>query len=146
MKAVQVFVVDTNVVAAGLMTRHAESPTVRTLDAMLAGRLVYLLSPALLHEYRTVLLRPKLIRLHGLTEDEIDQLLAELTANALWREPATLPLTENPAPDPGDQHLWSLLATTPGTMLITGDRLLLDNPPAGHEVIAPAEMWKHRLG
>ena len=68
-------------------------------------------SPALLHEYRQVLLRPKLMRLHGLSEEESDRLLTELTANALWREPAQ----DEPesAPDPGNNHLWALLASAP---------------------------------
>jgi len=39
---------------------------------MLDGRLLFLLSPALLAEYRRVLLRPKLVELHRLGADEID--------------------------------------------------------------------------
>jgi putative PIN family toxin of toxin-antitoxin system len=71
----RVFVVDTNVLAAGLITGDARSPVAQILDHMLSGAITYLLSPALLDEYRAVLLRPKLGRLHGLTEPEIDALL-----------------------------------------------------------------------
>lgn len=128
-----VFVVDTNVVVAGLITGSSHSPVVSVLDAMLSGTLVYLVSPALLDEYRSVLLRPKLAKLHGLTEVQIDQLLIELTANAIWREPKP----GSPAPDRGDDHLWALLSAYPESILVTGDRLLLENPPTQSSVISP---------
>jgi uncharacterized protein len=131
--SLRVFVIDTNVVVAGLITASSASPALAVLDAMLSGALVYLLSPALLEEYRSVLLRPKLASLHGLTEAEVDQVLTELTANAVWREPPS----GHPAPDQGDDHLWALLNAHAGSILITGDRLLLENPPAGNPVISP---------
>ena len=120
------FIVDTNVLVAGLITSQPSSPTAQVLDAMLNGHLLFLLSPALLREYRQVLLRPKLIRLHGLGQDDVDRLLTELAANALWREPSQT-LAES-APDPGDDHLWALLACESDAILVTGDRLLLDHP------------------
>jgi uncharacterized protein len=129
-----VFVVDTNVVGAGLVTSLSRSPAALVLDAMLSGTLVFLLSPALLDEYRSVLSRPKLVKLHGLTEAQIDQLLVELTANAIWREPKP----GSPAPDRGDDHLWALLSAYPGSILVTGDRLLLENPPKQSSVISPS--------
>jgi predicted nucleic acid-binding protein len=104
------------------------------LDAMLSGTLVFLLSPALLDEYRSVLFRPKLVKLHGLTETQIDQLLVELTANAIWREPKP----GSPAPGRGDDHLWALLSAYSGSILVTGDRLLLENPPKRSSVISPS--------
>jgi len=136
-----VFVVDTNVVAAGLITGSSRSPVARILDAMLSGTLIYLLSPALLDEYRAVLLRPKLTKLHGLSEQEVDLLLVELTSNAMWREPESA----TAAPDRGDDHLWALLAAYPGSILITGDRLLLDHPPERSSAIAPRTYIDHLL-
>jgi putative PIN family toxin of toxin-antitoxin system len=136
----QVFVVDTNVVAAGLITRSADSPVVAILDAMLAGTLLYLLSPSLLAEYQAVLSRPKLLALHGLSQQEIEQLLVELTGNAIWRDPQDGP----PAPDRGDDHLWVLLRAHSGSTLITGDQLLLEQPPEGASVITPRS-WFDRL-
>ena len=136
-----VFVVDTNVVAAGLITASNRSPVTRVLDAMLAGTLIYLLSPALLDEYRTVLLRPKLTKLHGLSEQDVDLLLVELTSNAMWREPESA----SSAPDHGDDHLWALLAAYPGSTLITGDRLLLARPPDGSSAITPRTYVDHLL-
>jgi len=133
-----VFVVDTNGVVAGLITGSNDSPVASVLDAMLSGSLLYLLSPELLDEYRSVLVKPKLTKLHGLAESEVDQLLVELTANAIWREskPAS------PAPDRGDDHLWALLGAYSGSILITGDRLLLENPPARSSVMSP-KTWSH---
>jgi putative PIN family toxin of toxin-antitoxin system len=129
----RLFIVDTNVIVAGLITSQPSSPTAQVLDAMLEGRLLFLLSPALLREYRQVLLRPKLVRLHRLGDNEIDRLLTELTANALWREPAGDP--RESAPDPGDAHLWALLDSEPDAILVTGDQRLLDNPLSGRAVI-----------
>lgn len=136
MKIPRIFVVDTNILVAGLISGQPDSPTAQVVDAMLDGRLIYLLSPELLQEYRLVLLRPKLLRLHGLDEEQIDQLLTEITANAIWHE--TLPEITGHAPDPGDEHLWTLLAAESFAALITGDRLLLEQPPSHNAVFSPA--------
>lgn len=136
-------VVDTNVLVAGLITADVQSPTAQVLNEMLNGRLLFLLSPALLAEYRSVLLRPKLVALHGLAESEIDRLLTDITLNALWREPAA----QGKAPDAGDDHLWALLDHEPKAILITGDqRLLKENhdqamvmTPAAFRSLAPSK-------
>lgn len=128
-----VFVVDTNVVVSALITSDATSPTAIILDAMLDGGLLYLMSEDLIAEYAAVLRRPALVRLHGLSDREIDQLLTELTANAIWCEP----VAGGGAPDARDNHLWALLASHAGSRLVTGDRLLVDNPPAGTPVLTP---------
>ena len=131
-----VFIVDTNVLIAGLISAQQGSPTVKIVDAMLGGRIIYLLSPELLREYRTVLLRPKLLRLHRLNEQQIDCLMTEITANAIWHEIPAVSAEE--VPDPGDRHLWDLLATEPTAILVTGDHLLFENPPQQSSVISPA--------
>ena len=129
----RLFIFDTNVLVAGLISTTKTSPTVKILDAMLKGSILYVLSPALLQEYRTVLLRPKLCQLHGLSESEVDQLLVEITANSIWREPSV----SHQAPDSGDNHLWSLLLHNVDTILVSGDQLLLNNPPKDKSVITP---------
>lgn len=131
-----IFIIDTNVLVAGLLTTQPESPTGKIVDAMLDGRLIFLLNMELLQEYRSVLLRPKLMRLHGLQEEQIDHLLTELTGNAIWRD--TVVVAADQAPDAGDRHLWNLMATVPEAILVTGDRLLLESPPVGRSVILPA--------
>jgi uncharacterized protein len=139
--SIRTFIVDTNVLVAGLISAAPGSPTGNIVDAMFSGRLVYLISPDLLNEYRDVLLRPKIARLHGLDESAVDLLLAEITANAIWREP--LSKTCLSAPDPGDDHLWSLLETEPGTILITGDHRLMDSPMPQRSIISPATWAAH---
>ncbi|MCP4431553.1 MAG: putative toxin-antitoxin system toxin component, PIN family [Gammaproteobacteria bacterium] len=134
----QAFIVDTNVVVAGLITNDGESPVAQILDGMLVGSIIYLLSPDLLFEYRAVLSRPRIKIIHKLSDNEIDELLTELIANAVWREPSA----KVTAPDPGDNHLWSLLAYQPNTTLVTGDKLLLNNPPDFAQVLSAAEVLK----
>src|SRR5690606_2425361 len=51
----QPVIVDTNVVVAGLLTGNDASPVARVLDGMLAGSFPFVVSEALLAEYRTVL-------------------------------------------------------------------------------------------
>lgn len=126
-------IIDTNVIVSGLIAGDPESPVARILDGMLAAVFAFTLSPALLAEYRSVLLRPGIRRLHGLTGDEIDRLLGDIVVNAIWREPTIAAA----APDPGDDHLWALLGVHEGSVLVTGDRLLLDNPPDFASVLSP---------
>ena len=133
----RVAVIDTNVVAGGLMTAQPDAPTAptaRILDGMLAARFPFALSAALLAEYRAVLNRPKLRERHGLAAEEFDAVLTELAQHAIVLTTRRGPV----APDPGDQHLWDLLAAHPDLCLVTGDRLLLaaSQPPA--PVFAPA--------
>ena len=129
-----VCVVDTNVVVSGLISSDKTSPTVFVLDAMIGGNLVYLLSQELLKEYSTVLRRPNLLRLHGLSSEDINRLLTHLVANAMWRESA---VRVSQAPDSTDGHLWALLATFRGAVLVTGDQILIREPPSPGSVISP---------
>jgi putative PIN family toxin of toxin-antitoxin system len=128
----KILIVDTNIVVAGLLTSDQASPPARILDAMLEGELLYLLAAGLLEEYSAVLRRPRIADRHGLVDSEIDSLLTGLVANAIWREAGA----DSPAPDPGDDHLWDLLAAEPGSVLVTGDELLLSNPPKRAAVIS----------
>jgi len=129
-----VVVVDTNVVIAGLISNEADSPVCRILDGMLAGRFTYVLSDALLDEYRRVLLRDTIRKLHGLSMSQVDVILTAIVTNAVVREPKDL---SHSAPDPGDDHLWHLLGETDGSILVTGDQKLIDNPPAFAAIVSP---------
>ncbi len=68
-------IVDTNMVVAGLLTGNTTSPVARILDGMLAAAFPFVVSEALLAEYRAVLVRPAPRRLHGLTVTEVETLL-----------------------------------------------------------------------
>ncbi len=68
-------VIDTNVVVSGLITGQTDSPPARIVDAMLRGDFPFLLSLDLLAEYRNVLLRPKIKKVHRLSEEEVDSII-----------------------------------------------------------------------
>ncbi len=127
-------IIDTNVVVSGLITNRPAATVCRIVDAMVRGRFPFLLSVDLLTEYREVLLRPKIFRLHHLTEAEVDTVLEAIVGHAVVRNPEH---GTDPAPDPGDQHLWDLLQVEPGSVLVTGDRRLLSEPPRGRGVMDP---------
>lgn len=126
-------VIDTNVVVAALLTGESRSPTIRILDSMCKGAFPYLLSTALLAEYREVLLRKKLRSLHGLTEREVDVLLTVLAANAIVREPEH----RDGAPDANDAHVWSLVHSQTNCVLVTGDQALIDHLPPNSHAVSP---------
>ena len=128
-------VIDTNVVVAGLIGSAADSPVRRVLDGMLAGTFRFVLSPDLLAEYRRVLLRPAILARHELSSDQVDVILTAIAANAQVRDPVAR--TAPGAPDRGDDHLWRLLHAMPGLTLVTGDRLLLEQPPQFASVVSP---------
>jgi putative PIN family toxin of toxin-antitoxin system len=128
-------VIDTNVVVAGLITTDAGSPTARILDGMRRGAFPFLLSDQLLAEYRAVLLRARIRKLHRLAANEIDMILTEIATHAIVREPAA----RSGAPDTKDNHLWSLLHGQPGSVLVTGDLALGRKPPPESNVLSPRE-------
>lgn len=132
-------VVDTNVLVAGLISSETDSPVCQILDSMLVGRFVFFVSSTLLDEYRRVLLREKICKLHGLSSHHIDVILAEILTNAIIRNPTQDTQT---APDPGDDHLWNLLEELEDAVLVTGDRMLIENPPDFASVISPRSFVK----
>ena len=126
-------IVDTNVVVAGLLTKDETSPVARILDGMLAAAFPFVVSEALLAEYRTVLVRPTLRKLHGLTVAEVEAILTDLAQHAI----VLAPVASLPAPDPGDQLLWELLTARSDLVLITDDKLLLRDGGMQGRVISP---------
>ena len=135
----RIAVIDTNVVASALLTANADAPTARILDGMRSGRIPFAVSNALLVEYHAVLNRPKLRKRHGLGEAEIELLLVAAIRNAIVLDAVTGPT----APDPGDQHLWDLLASHDRLCLVTGDQLLLRQHPKSMQVFSPEEFLQH---
>jgi putative PIN family toxin of toxin-antitoxin system len=134
-------VVDTNVVVSGILTARHEAPVARVLDGMLATAFPYAVSEALLSEYRMVLARPALRRLHGLNLQEIEILVITLAESAIVLAPAAAPK----APDPGDQFLWELLAARADLGLVTGDKRLQGKHAYSQRVMTPQafiESWR----
>ena len=95
------------------------------------------MSEPLLAEYRAVLVRPKLCKLHGLSEDEMDAILTDIARHAIVLVPASCQSMAPSAPDPGDQFLWDLLTTRADLVLVTGDKLLLQDEAMQPRVITP---------
>ena len=125
-------IVDTNVVVAGLVTRSAASPVASILDGMLSAAFPFVLSEALLTEYRNVLVRPGVRKLHGLTIAQVESILTDVAQHAIMLVPVPTP----PAPDPNDQLLWDLLAARADLVLVTGDNLLLQDSFMKRRVIS----------
>jgi len=128
-------VVDTNVVVAGLPLAGNPLQVARILHGMLGAAFPFVVSEPLLAEYREVLARPNVCRLHGLAGEALEALLADIARHATVLAPATAAA----APDPGDQMLWELLAARDDLVLVTGDkRLLRDRGMRGRVISAEA--------
>ena len=136
------FIIDTNVVVAGLLTSHADSPVARILDGMLGADFACVLSEALLAEYRSVLVWPRLCKLHGLSSPEIDTILLDIARHAVVLSPVKTVATPV-APDPGDQFIWDLLTTRADLVLVTGDKLLLQDKAMQQRVVSPQAFITH---
>jgi putative PIN family toxin of toxin-antitoxin system len=130
-------IIDTNVLIAGMISQSSASPPVRIVDAMLSGKLLFVLSADLLKEYRCVLRRPGIQKLHRLSDQQIDIILTDITANSIFL--GDIAKVQRQAPDPGDNHLWALHYQRPEALLVTGDRLLLEANEAYGLVISPAD-------
>ena len=137
-------VVDTNVLVSGMVRGSEASPPRRIAEAMIGGHMRFLLSDALLREYRQVLLRQAIAQRHGLSEVEVDGVLLEIVVNATMRDPKTWGASdesvragEDPVPA-GDAHVAALLRSVAGCVLVTGDRRLADAVRPWCEVVTPA--------
>ena len=130
------YLIDTNVVVAGLLASPTDSATARVFDGMLQAVFPFVLSPLLLAEYRAVLLRPKIQKAHGLTPDQVDAVLTDIALAGILVDPEP-GLSSVHAPDPGDQFLWNLLEQRPDLELVTGDLRLLQDSAMVPRVITP---------
>lgn len=130
-----VFIVDTNVIVSGLLSRSADAPPARILDGMLAAAFAMALSDDLFAEYRSVLNRPVLSKGHGLSMAAVDAMLTDIAEHATMLRPGKA----GAAPDPDDQHLWDLLAVHSDLRLITGDKLLRTSTMFKDRIMTPLD-------
>lgn len=114
---------------------RADSPVARVLDGMFTAALPFVLSEALVAEYRAVLRRPSLRKAHGLALDQVDIILVELAQHGIVITPVAAPR----APERGDQHLRELLAAHKELLLVTGDRLLQRDRAMGSRIVSAAD-------
>ena len=141
-------VIDTNVLVSGMVQGRATSPPRQIVEAMIGGRLRFLLSDTLLREYRRVLLRQSIAQRHGLSEAEVDGVLLEIVLNATMRELKTpgagaatgdsLASAGEDSVPAGDAHVAALLRSVPGCVLVTGDGRLADAVRSWCEAVTPA--------
>ena len=126
-------IVDTNVVVAAFPMARNDLPFAAILQGMLNAAFPFAVSAPLLAEYREVLSRPALHKLHALDALAIESLVEGIARHAIVVEPAACA----PAPDPGDQMLWELLAARSDLVLVTSDKLLLRDRAMCGRVITP---------
>ena len=112
----------------------------QVLDRMLSASLPFVLSPALLAEYRSVMLRPKITGRHGLLADEVDTIFTDIARHAVKLQPGQPVASHEKAPDPGHQLPWDLLALRPKLVLVTGDLRWLASESMASRVVTPADL------
>lgn len=127
-------VIDTNIIVSGLLSQ--KSAPYKILSSMFQAKFSYLLSKELLDEYKRVLLRKNVQKNHGLEEQEIVELLINITENGIIKE---LEEIQEQAPHKNDNHLWQLLYTHQPSILVTGDLLLIKKPPSFAKVMLPGD-------
>jgi uncharacterized protein len=106
-------VIDTNVLVSGLMKKG--TPPASVVRGLYSGELVALYDQRILSEYRDVLVRPKLARIH--LPDAMD-LLDFIDARGEELEGASF---AHQLPDPGDQPFAEVAFTGKAELLITGN-------------------------
>ena len=111
-------VLDTTVVVSALLFRGR---TAAVHQAVLEGRVVPLLTPAILDEYLRVLSYPKL----GLTDSDIGYLVGQEIRPWFRLLTETIPVDRWVAEDPGDDHFINAARVRPQTVLVSGDRHIL---------------------
>lgn len=112
-------VVDPGVLISGFIS--SSGTTARLLDAILEGRVVAVVSPRLVRELHSVLLRDKFRRYASL--EEVDAFVVRLLARSdLVDDPQ-----ENPpvSRDPDDDYLVALARREQDTVIVSGDADLL---------------------
>ncbi len=105
------WVIDTNVVVAGLLSPHG--PPARVLDAVLDGRVKLAYDARILTEYRDVLHRPRLKLKPENIKGFLDGLRAQMLVN---------PITITDAgPDPDDMVFIEAALAVPDKTIVTGN-------------------------
>jgi putative PIN family toxin of toxin-antitoxin system len=128
--------IDTNVFVSGVITSAEDAPTAVVLDGMLSARFSFILSRDLLSEYRAVLLRPKIRRIHGLSTEDVETVLVEVAQNGRVR---VVPAVSESQRSREDAHILRLLEAEPRAALVTGDRRLVAKLPETVRSFSPME-------
>lgn len=125
-------VIDTNVLVSSLLTKRADSPTVKVMKAISEGTLIPLYNEEIMAEYAEVLHRPKF----PFTEKRIRPVLASLRAFGLAVDPGP---TDEILPDMDDLVFYEVVMEKreDDAYLVTGN---LRHFPTRNFIVTPAEM------
>ena len=125
-------VIDTNVLVAAMLTRRADSPTVKVVQAIADGGLIPLYNEEILKEYDDVLHRKKF----PFTENRIRPLLAAIRQFGLPVNPSA---TGEILPDMSDLIFYEVVMEKreDDAYLVTGN---LRHYPPREYIVTPAEM------
>jgi putative PIN family toxin of toxin-antitoxin system len=110
-------VLDTNVLVSSYLS--ASGPSGRIRAAFQRQEIEVVVSDALLEEYRRVLNYPRIVKLHGMSSEEIDDQIAGLREAAIFA-----PLAEIPdliPEDPPDNDVIATAVSGEAEYIISGD-------------------------
>jgi len=123
-------VIDTNVLVAALLSKHADSSTVIIQKYILEGVITPLYNPEIFNEYRTVLHRPKFL----LPAEQINAVLEAIEEKGIMLERTK---SEEIFPDPKDVVFYEVALSKEGSYLVTGNTRHFPKAPI---VVTPAEL------
>ena len=123
-------IIDTNVIISALLSRHADSATVKILDHLFDRTLIPVYNDEILNEYSTVLRRAKF----NFSEHLINATLDTIKQSGISSE--RIASDEN-LPDPKDIVFYEITLSVDGAYLVTGNTKHLPQKPF---IVTPAEM------
>ena len=107
-------VIDTNVLVSALLSKQADSATVKVIGMLLEGKLITIATEGILREYGEVLRRRKF----GFPEDVVAVLMEEIRRTAVIIEPEA---TDEELPDEKDRPFYDAMMAESDAVLITGN-------------------------
>ena len=123
-------IIDTNVIISALLSRHADSATVKILDHLFDRTLIPVDNDEILNEYSTVLRRAKF----NFSEHLITATLDTIKQSGISSE--RIASDEN-LPDPKDIVFYEITLSVDGAYLVTGNTKHFPQKPF---IVTPAEM------
>lgn len=139
-------IVDSNVLVSGMMSlsRRIKSPAAKILYLMINVEITgggpwlpFLLSEPLFFEYCEQFSKARIRR----NIEYTDPMISGVLGDVLDLGEHVAPKAHHASPDLKDNHVWDLLLDNPDSVLITGERLLCENPPASrkNDVVRPRD-------
>ena len=124
-------VYDTNVLISSLLSKHADSATVKVVDAISSGQVIPLFNQEILDEYDEVLHRARF----SFTEEKIQKVLKMIRQFGLEVNPSP---TGEILPDMDDLVFFEVvMEKSDDAYLVTGN---LKHYPSREFIVTPAEM------